>query len=1341
MRILLLILTLTICTGLGAKEIDLKHIDTVNRLSNNKINVLHRDHDGFLWIGTSVGLYRYDGYEFKRYAPVDTVAPSQFNYNIDHIHESADGRIWINSGRDFSVYNQENDRIITEIDPLLKELGIEFNPSQIHIDNNNAMWIHSARNGLFKVDINKKTCTKAGDREFANVVITDFVSTPIGLMTVDNEGTIRLVDPVRLNVKLKDSHIRGTLNGNKYDFAMSYDRDGLCWIFNNEHLWLYDFARRQWLDHLLPEGGREQKVKVVLQDRAGKCWICRDHHGLEIIEKSPTAIKFSHVPVSATSDQIPTITSLFEDEGGTMWVGSYKKGLYYFNSNIRKFALRQLPDVNCTLPSSTDGKVWIGTDDTGLLKWNPADNSHVTAVSHDAIGGAITALHEDREGTLYIGSYSEGLRRYRNGHIETLQTNSGIDKAYTWAIAEDGDGSLWIGTLGSGLFHLNPSTMQHVRYDTSNSDISSDYIIKVLDDNKGHVYIATSLGVNVFDTAKGSFTQIPSLENTNINDIMLDSRGLLWIASARGLIAYEPHRRLLTPIDLGHAHIHPDFILGLCEDKQNKIWVSEGGELINLDILLDEKTGKITYTRHTYDEADGLQGSDFNQRSFGVLPSGEVIVGGLYGLSTFFPDRIVHNRNLPKVMISDIYVGSHKIGIGEEIDGHILLKKSPNHGGKLEIWPDNHSFTVYFSSDDYVLPQKTVLQYKLEGFDEHFVDTRPGANYVTYTNLPAGSYTLVVKAINNDGFESSKPTELKIEVHPPLWLTTWAKVAYNIIILAIIYLIYRLIRRREQLRFMEKRRQDALKKQEEVNKIKFKFYTNVSHELRTPLTLIISPLESMIKETSNPEQLKRLTLMRNNAMRLLMLVNQLLDFRNNEVTGLSLHLSEGELIAFVRNVCHSFANLSERKNIHLSFTSNIPELYMKFDEDKLFKTIMNLLSNAFKFTPEGGQVSVTVATGAETVAISVADNGIGINDSEKAHIFERFYQAENHPTDASMTGNGIGLSMASEYIKLHNGTISVTDNPGGGSIFRIELPLIRPEADHTADSRAISETVTEAATDEKSNAPAQEADIIPTGGIKFDKPAVLVVDDSADMIEFLRDSLSKDYHVLTAPNGEAALRHLKTIRPAIILTDLMMPGMGGVELCRRIKSDRSLAAIPVIIITAKHDMSAKMEGLTLGADDYVTKPFNIDLLLIRMKKLIELTATRSEKLIDPEPDSIKITPLDEKMVEKAVKYVVANIRRPELSVEELSSHLGMSRVHLYKKLKATTGKTPVEFIRLIRLKRGAQMLRESQLNVSEIAYQLGFNSPKYFSKYFREEYGVLPSVYQEKEGKATNCPL
>jgi DNA-binding response OmpR family regulator len=387
---------------------------------------------------------------------------------------------------------------------------------------------------------------------------------------------------------------------------------------------------------------------------------------------------------------------------------------------------------------------------------------------------------------------------------------------------------------------------------------------------------------------------------------------------------------------------------------------------------------------------------------------------------------------------------------------------------------------------------------------------------------------------------------------------------------------------------------------------------------------------------------------------------------------------------------------------------------MLFDGDKLSKILLNLLSNAFKFTPDGGRVDVALTVEGSNLIIKVADTGIGIADADKERIFETFYQTDT----TKSSGSGIGLSLVSEYVKLHDGTVKVVDNVGGGSVFIVAIP-IRHQASKGTDTAVAATNDDVLATDDKAN----------------NKPVALVVDDNVDLQNFLRGELSDKYCVMTASNGRIALEKMAQRQPDIILTDLMMPEMDGIELCRRVKSDEKYAAIPLIVISAKHDEQAKVEGLTLGADDYITKPFNCDLLMLRMKKLIELSRKGVQRtLIEPEPTPIQVTSLDEKLIEAAVKYVEANMDRADLSVEELSRELGMSRVHLYKRMRQVTGKTPTEFIRILRLKRAAQLLRESQLNVSEIAYKVGFNNPKYFSNYFKEEFGVLPSVYQDREG-------
>lgn len=537
--------------------------------------------------------------------------------------------------------------------------------------------------------------------------------------------------------------------------------------------------------------------------------------------------------------------------------------------------------------------------------------------------------------------------------------------------------------------------------------------------------------------------------------------------------------------------------------------------------------------------------------------------------------------------------------------------------------------------------------------------------------------------------------------------------------------------KREREKFHLQQIENEVAKNEEINNMKFRFFTNVSHELRTPLTLIISPLEGMLKETTDELQSTRLQLMYRNAQRLLHLVNQLLDFRKGEMSTHQLSLSEGDIISYVHSVCNSFLLMADKKHIQFSFFSGIDTFSMAFDADKVGKIVMNLLSNAFKFTPEGGRVTVMIehVTGTpDTLEIKIADTGIGISDVDKEHIFDRFYQADHKGVEET-TGNGIGLSLVRDFVTLHEGEVKVFDNIGTGSVFVIQFPV-----KHVETQVQLPEETGMSVGDEEDREMKEE--VREETGRK-DFPLLLVVDDNEDFRIFMRYSLELQYRVKLAVNGNEAWEMMQEELPDLVISDVMMPQMDGNELCRLIKQDKRTAHIPVILLTARQNTEAKLEGLQTGADDYVTKPFNMTILVLRIRKLIELSRYHrvTQGMIDPAPSEIVITSLDEKLIEKAIKYVEDNMSRTELSVEELSRELGMSRVHLYKKLLQITGKTPIEFIRVIRLKRAAQLLRESQLHVSEVAFEVGFNNPKYFSRYFKDEFGVLPSVYQEKEGK------
>lgn len=640
-------------------------------------------------------------------------------------------------------------------------------------------------------------------------------------------------------------------------------------------------------------------------------------------------------------------------------------------------------------------------------------------------------------------------------------------------------------------------------------------------------------------------------------------------------------------------------------------------------------------------------------------------------------------------------------------------------------------FSVSFASDNYNLPEKTQYMYKLEGFNNDWLTLPLGVHNVTFTNLAPGKYVLRVKAINSDGYVGIKEATLGIVVNPPFWMSWWAYLLYAVGLVIVLFLArYRMLKR-EREKFHLQQIENEVAKNEEINNMKFRFFTNVSHELRTPLTLIISPLEGMLKETTDELQSTRLQLMYRNAQRLLHLVNQLLDFRKGEMSTHQLSLSEGDIISYVHSVCNSFLLMADKKHIQFSFFSGIDTFSMAFDADKVGKIVMNLLSNAFKFTPEGGRVTVMIEHVAGTpdiLEIKIADTGIGISDVDKEHIFERFYQA-GHKGVEETTGNGIGLSLVRDFVTLHEGEVKVFDNIGMGSVFVIQFPV-----KHVETQVQLPEETGMPAGDEEDKEMKEEARE-ETERKNF--PLLLIVDDNEDFRIFMRYSLELQYRVKLAVNGKEAWEMMQEELPDLVISDVMMPQMDGNELCRLIKQDKRTAHIPVILLTARQNTEAKLEGLQTGADDYVTKPFNMTILVLRIRKLIELSRYHrvTQGMIDPAPSEIVITSLDEKLIEKAIKYVEDNMSRTELSVEELSRELGMSRVHLYKKLLQITGKTPIEFIRVIRLKRAAQLLRESQLHVSEVAFEVGFNNPKYFSRYFKDEFGVLPSVYQEKEGK------
>ena len=1316
-----------------------RHFEAIPGAYNHLMTALHRHSDGLIWIGTSTGLCRYDGYSIRPAYTIQADSATIIDEYILKITEDADGRLWLKTQSGYAVYDPASHRVWDDISAVTGTEGISGKVLEVADSPDGSLWIASD-NGLYNLPKAGGKARKAEGYPTADINITSIVAKEGLAVCADESGTITVIDANSMKPTLHTS--APGLSGPRRDYQLTVDSRNRYWLYCTFTVELYDADSKRWISQQIADRDCLGNIRMIYEDHDGSLWMARDHQGIARIQTDSDGIRIIQADIPGDITHRNTVTCFMEGPAGSRWLGTYKLGLLAHHDNVRKFGLETLPDVNCMLPTR-DSRVWVGTDSEGLWVWNTdiGERKHIDDSTGSISPAAITSLAETRDGTLYIGAFADGLRRLKGGKIERLTTGTQLDRSFIWALTKDRNGKIWVSTLGAGVYLFDPDNESATSIGNADNGLQSQYVVTATASKDGRIYFGNSYGIAYYNPKDGLIHNLKDLDPNldtdgwRLTQLIEDSRGLLWAATSNGLMAIDREHARITKIRTGDNSFH-NYVAGIIEDNGGSLWVTEGRELINLRVNYNEKTGDIDVSTRTYDTDDGLMDCDFNQRSLAKLADGEILIGGLYGVNRFLPNDISLNKTHPKVIFTDLYVDGRLQHPQAGVEG-LPAKGALTDGGLIELSPDTREFTIYFTTDNYALPEKTTYLYRLEGYSDEWRSIGPGQHSVTFSNLRPGKYRLMVKGINSDGYESDSPAQLNVRIKPPFWATGWAIAVYALLAALAIWGIVRLITKFERRRYERKIEEENRNKQEEINQLKFKFFTNVSHDLRTPLTLIVSPLEEMIKETSDPRQTQRLSLMKINATKLLTLVNQLLDFRKNEVAGLQLNASEGDAVAFSRNVCNSFSSLTERKNIALSFFSDHDSIHMLFDYDKLEKIFMNLLGNAVKFTPSGGRIDVSLEqVGSENpmLRIKVADTGIGIKDKDKEHIFERFYQVDDNGESHPHMGSGIGLSMVSEYVRLHDGSIRVTDNVDTGSVFIIDIPIRHGSQEKAGKEEDIIPASAPRPEEARPRASSGDLPAAPQS-----RPLALVVDDNPDMTDMLRFELDNDFEVVTAADGNEALAIMEERLPDVILTDLMMPGMDGIELCRRLKSDKRTVAIPLIIITAKHDLGVKIEGLTLGADDYITKPFNLDVLRLRMKRLIELTAKGATRtLVEPEPEAIKITPLDEKFIEKAMKYVSDNLDSSQLSVEDLSDHLGMSRVRLYKKIKQITGKTPIEFIRIIRLKRAAQLLRESQLNVSEVAYQTGFNNPKVFSKYFKEEFGILPSLYQEKEGSETN---
>lgn len=1370
--IVTLLLLIPLCTSGQPVDIRFSRLDINNGLSQNHVNCIYKDTRGFIWIGTMSGLNRFDGHTFKIYKHSTTDSTSISDNFVTSILQGADGKLWIGTRNGYNIFDPRTETFHHHLPADLQNSPLKLNQIvSAFCDAKKNLWFITDTIGIIWYRPLEKKWTHIVPREtdsgsLASNAVTSMTQDSKGnYWFINRQGILEQMNPKTLSVQKRINIYNGYKKEN-YFYYLYADSDDEIWIYADAPMDLLCYSPanntlRKYVQGNTNRHLNNSLIRGIIEQSPGYIWIGTDHGGINILNKKNNTFRYvlNH-PDRENSLSENVVTSMYKDNQGIIWVGTFKKGLNYYHPDLIKFRhYKHEPsnptsigydDINC-FAEDKNGNIWIGTNGGGLYYFdrrterfrhyihNPTDRNSLSS-------NVIVKLYVDKNNVLWIGSYFGGLSKFDGKRFTHYQHRSddphSLSDNKVWDIFVDSKGYFWVATLGGGLELFDPQREQfsHFRSNMRNS-VSSDYVLCITEDKNNNLWIATAVGLNKFDIINRRFeyfyhdaSQPQSLSNNNVICVLVDNRGLIWAGTREGLNVMEPQSRQFRRL-YSNDGLADNIIQTLAEDNFGNIWVGTPSGLTRVSVKMDENS-QILFTFQNYDKSDGLQGKEFNEKACLKLSTGEILFGGTNGFNLFDPAKIRTNPNIPPVVFTNLQIFNQNVEVNKPFNRRAILTSSISETQKIVLKYRENVFSIEFAALNYLHPEKNQYQYILEGFNDRWLRPDPGQHKVTYTNLDPGRYVLRVIASNDDGIWNHTGAALEIEILPPFYRSRWAILLYCIFLAGLLLLARKILLDRARMRFNIENARRESQRLHELDMMKIKFFTNISHEFRTPLTLIISPLDKILKNLKDGELKSQLTLVHRNAQRLLRLVNQLLDIRRMEVKEFKLHPQYADIVAFVKEISHSFSDIAESQHIQYSFHSNVATLFMYFDTDKVDKILYNLLSNAFKFTPQGGQIQVELKyqknasnENRGNVEISVKDSGIGIPRDKHEKIFEQFFQHEL-PGNVINQGSGVGLALVKEFVKLHQGTVRVESEPDKGSCFIVTLPVI---TEVSVETDLIEENIATAGIDQSDENTSRQHKSV----------SVLIIEDNHDLRFYLKDNLRHRYTVYEASDGTEGYKKVLSLFPDLVISDIVLPGMDGIEICRKIKTDRRTSHIPVILLTAHTTTDQKISGFEAGADDYITKPFTYEILESRIRNLIrQRDALRKsfQNQIEIEPSAVEVVSLDKKFIQKAIEIVEKNIDNTEFSVEELSHELNMSRVNLYKKLLSLTGKTPIEFIRIIRLKRAAQLLRGSQLTISEIAYKVGFNNPKYFTKYFKEEFGVLPSVYaqQESDSKKEN---
>lgn len=1379
-----------------------QHISVNDGLSDSHISSIVQDHKGFMWFGTHDGLNRYDGFEFKifKHDPKDSTSiPSDFIQSltllkdsslwvgtnngmvgkfdrssntftaykiypadkgpvyVTDIYEHSNGLLYIGTTSGLFVFDRKNNRVnefnFTEIeDPSSKRVRA------IYADEFENLFVGTeySPGGLFFLDLENNRSyqfTSSSPLTGKEIPLSVFyihqnkqhqilLSTGNGLYEFESEEFYKKNKDAQLKYNCSFEEFTSAVKiGQPAYYILEADNHPDIWIGTNYlpglQYYLHDQDSILNLDFQRNISEKIMAISVfsIFRDQAGVLWVGTG--GVGIYKYAPSLQQLGHL--NRNSNELYTLNSkiihaIYQDSKERLWIGGYGglniidlktgKSRFFNIAEVGKYNVnKRFIHVMFIYEDKFEGKdvYWIGTEGDGLYKYNykydkvekhyypnKINNKSLIKIPHDINSHTVFSMLRDSKRDLWIGT-AMGLEKFDTVQgafikipIPKILCDASQIQILNILEPQNNDNILWISTSHCGLFIYNKRDDRFVKF-SPNADllgIIGPNVNTILEDQQQRLWVGTNGGICQLD--------ISSFDYENLSDL--------------SGIEFKTYT---TENGLPNDHVN-----GILEDNQGNIWISSHRGLT----MLNPKTDEIK----NFDASDGIQGLEFNPGAYSKSSDGKLYFGGKNGINYFYPDKIEYNTNAPEIALTELKVLNQSYPVIDS-EGNVT---DINEVEYIAIAHNKNIIKFSFAALEFSAPEKNQYAYKMEGFNEDWVYCGNNREAV-YTNLDPGSYTFKVKASNNDRIWNEEGKSILLTIKPPWWRTNWAYVLWMLCLIVILYFIDKIQSNRVRMHEQVKQKELQVSKMQELDQLKSDFFTNISHEFRTPLTLILNPVKSALEKNNNKEVAKELGLVERNALKLVKMVNQLLDLTKLESGKMIKSSKIGDLGKTVKVVGASFDSLATNKSIKFNKILAVNQLVTKYNEDQLEKIINNVLSNAFKFTEKNGKITLIldlldeeneiispesiIQDGIKFIKLTVRDTGIGISKSALPHVFDRFYQAESSST-TKYEGTGIGLALVKELVELHKGSIEVKSEPGWGTEVVILLPL-STVYDVTKASEAIPESIESSQTHNREithDAPAtSKPDLLNA------KYVVQVVEDNKDLREHIRDILSGMYQIVESKDGEEGLAVAIEHIPDLIISDVMMPKMDGIALANKLKEDVRTSHIPIILLTAKSSKDDKLLGLKAGVDEYLGKPFDADELKIRIENLIEIRRNLQQQFGNGVAEIASKGPSrEEEFFAKAKGVVDDNLDNDQFSVEDLAGELNMSRVQFHRKIKALTDQSTTTFIRNIRLEKAKDLLQTGSYNVTEVAYMVGFSSQSYFTKSFQKNFGKAPSAYQ-----------